>query len=133
MCGTLGQEGGSVNYNYISQNPQIFRGTHVIVYPSFLHLVKMRVQGNKGSPAPSMVSIQQEQQCSLLHKITSPPLSFSLSLSLSLLCRSNKEADGDNQISGGPPPDSRGVCDWIPYRDCGPHKSVHQRGIYIAK
>ena len=50
MCGTLGQEGGSVNYNYISQNPQIFRGTHVIVYLSFLRLVKMRVQGKQRLP-----------------------------------------------------------------------------------
>ena len=43
MCGMLGQGGRSVNYNYISENPQIFQGTDVIVYPSFLHLEKMRV------------------------------------------------------------------------------------------
>ena len=50
MCRMLGQGGGSVNYNYIIQNPQIFRGTHVIIYPSFLHLVKMRVQGKQRLP-----------------------------------------------------------------------------------
>ena len=77
MCGTLGQEGGSVNYNYISQNPQIFRGTHVIVYPSFLHLVKMRVQ--RKQRLPGTINGEYTTRTTTF----SPSQNYSLSLSLS--------------------------------------------------
>ena len=74
-----------------------------------------------------MLSIQQEQQqCTKLLSL-SPSLSLSLSRSGATrkLTAITKYLEDLRQT-----PEAR---DWILYRDCGPHKSVHQRGIYIAK
>lgn len=94
-----------------SSNPQILTELHVIVYPSFLHLVKMRVRGKQRLPS----TINGEYPTTTTFSPSQTPSLRSLS------CRSQKEADGD--------PDPRGASDKIQNRD-NLHTFVHPRGIY---
>ena len=63
MCGDLGAGGGSIRYRYSPPHWLIFDSSHVTVYPTVLHQVKVWLPGKKHIPAKinGKISIHHKQ------------------------------------------------------------------------